>query len=244
MRFVYKLSQLVTRSDSLGDMADWDHLVTEVSFRPPHLLSDDEFLPDSSFRDLLSSSSSDPIAQNAVISVSRNFLVTLCRRLQESPAARNSLARGLSSFDPEEVVEGLEAVQLRSFQELLVVAEGRGWSPTTDNQSLTEAYRAFLGSLRANGARYDGTGAFQFIAQREELLVNRNLHSLFCLVSLYSIRGPQTFPSAEISLPGSSLSSHTIRSMVRVIQSYMFMDPDITNHLADPEFLSGLLQTF
>ena len=225
-------------------MADWDHIITELSFQPPHLLSDDEFLPTSAFRDLLASSSSDSVAQNAVIAVSRNFLVTLCRRLQEAPPARNSLARGLSSFDPEEVVEGLEAVQVRSFQELLVVMEGRGWSPAADNHSLTEAYRAFLGSLRANGARYDGTGAFQFIAGRAELHVNRGLHTLFCLVSLYSIRGPQTFPSAEISLPGSSLSPHVIRPMVRVIQSYMIMDPDVAIHFADAEFLSGLTQTF
>ena len=66
-------------------MADWDHIITELSFQPPHLLSDDEFLPTSAFRDLLASSSSDSVAQNAVIAVSRNFLVTLSRRLQEAP---------------------------------------------------------------------------------------------------------------------------------------------------------------
>ena len=244
MRFLFKLLQLVVDSDSLGEPENWDHFLTTLSLRPPHLLQDQDFLPQSAFRDSLTSSSDDTVAQAAVITVCRNFLVNLCQRLQASPFALNSLARGLSSFDPEEMVEGLEAVQMRSFQELLVTVERHGWSPVSDNASLVEAYRALLGSLRANRAQYDGTGAFRFIANREELHVNRGLHSLFCLVSLYSIRGEQTFPDVEISLPGSSLSPHTIRTMVRVIQSYLMMDPDVVSRFADADFLNGLSQTF
>ena len=244
MRFLFKLLQLVVNGESLGNPENWDHFLTTLSLRPPHLLQDSDFLPQSAFRDSLASSSGDAVARAAVVTVCRNFLVNLCQRLQASPFALNSLARGLSSFDPEEVVEGLEIVQMRSFQELLVTVERHGWSPQADNPTLVEAYRAFLGSLRANRARYDGTGAFRFIADREELHVNRDLHSLFCLVSLYSIRGEQTFPEVEISLPGSSLSPHTIRTMARVVQSYLMMDPDVASHLASTDFLNGLSQTF
>ena len=125
-----------------------------------------------------------------------------------------------------------------------MVLEGRGWSAPADNPSLVEAYRAFLGSLRSNRAHYDGTGAFTFVSNREELRVNRGLHSLFCLVSLYSSRGVQTFPDVTVPLEGSTLTPHVIRTMARVVQSFLEVDPDVTNHFADVSFVDGLSQSF
>ena len=232
------------RAESLPAPGDWDRLLCELSFRLPHLLTDDEFLPESAFRDLLTSSSGDATARVALIAVCRNFFVTLCCSLQSSPYSRSSLARGLSSFDPDGVINGPEATQVHSFQELLVVLETHGWTSPPENASLVEAYRSFIGSLRSNGATYDGTGAHSFIAGREELRVNRGLHSVFCLISLYSTRRPETFPDVTIPLEGSSLTPHTIRTMVRVVQSYVQMDPDVTGHFADVSYLNGLNQTF
>ena len=115
MRFLFKLSQVVVRAESLETPENWDHLLTDLSLRAPHLVSDDEFLPRSAFRDLLAATSADELARTAVISVCRNFFVTLCQRLQTSTYARNSLARGLSSFDPDSTISGSEVTQVRSF---------------------------------------------------------------------------------------------------------------------------------
>ena len=205
LRFFHCVSQVVVRSESLPAPGDWDQLLSGLSFRPPHLLSDDEFLPESAFRDLLASASGDTTARVALVAVCRNFFVTLCHSLQSSPYSRSSLARGLSSFDPDGVINGSELTQIHSFRELLVVLEAHGWTLPSENASLVEAYRSFVGSLRSNGATYDGSGAHAFIAGREELQVNRGLHSVFCLVSLYSTRRPQTFPDVTIPLEGSSL---------------------------------------
>ena len=123
LSFFHRLAQVVVRAESLPAPEDWDRLLSDLSFRPPHLVSDDEFPPESSFRDLLSSASGDITAQVALVTVCRNFFVTLCLNLQASPYTRNSLARGLSSFDPEGVINGSKTTQLHSFQELLVVLE-------------------------------------------------------------------------------------------------------------------------
>ena len=80
MRFLFKLAQLVVPEN-------WDHLLADLSLRPPHLVSDDEFLPESTFRDILATAPTDELAQTAVVSVCRNFFVTLCRQLQTSPHA-------------------------------------------------------------------------------------------------------------------------------------------------------------
>ena len=74
--------------------------------------------------------------------------------------------------------------------------------------------------------------------------VNRGLYSLFCLVSLYSVRGAQAFPDVTIPLEGSTLTPHVVRTMTRVIQSYMELDSNIVSHLADISFVDGLNQSF
>ena len=115
MRFLFKLAQVVVRAEFLEAPENWDHLLADLSLQAPQLVSDDEFLPQSAFRDLLAATPADELTRTAVVSVCRNFFVTLCRRLQTSSYARNSLARGLSSFDPVVIISGSEITQTRSF---------------------------------------------------------------------------------------------------------------------------------
>ena len=115
--------------------------------------------------------------------------------------ASNSLARGLSAFDPLEFLTGRDEILFRSFQELMVVLVRNRWVDQSEVEPLTEVYQAFLGNLRSNGSRYNGGSIFDFVASLDELRVNMELHSLFCLLSHCRIDFPrrQLPPSREHS---------------------------------------------
>ena len=99
-----------------------------------------EFLPDSPFRESLASSGGDALSRSAFVTVTRDFIIRLCNRLQSSLFASNSLARGLSSLDPLEFIDGLDQTLIRPFQELLVVLVEHRWVQQPEVEPLTEAY--------------------------------------------------------------------------------------------------------
>ena len=239
MHFLHRLMQTVVHSTSLGHMSDWDRYVSNLRLRSPNLLSDTEFLPDGPFREYIASSTGDALSRAAFVTVTRDFVIRLCTRLQSSLFASNSLARGLSAFDPNEFIFGRDEILTRSFDELMVVLVRNRWADQAEVVPLTEAYLAFLENLRSNGARYTGGSIFNFVASREELRVNMELHSLFCLISHCRIDNQEVFPAVDYPLPESSLNLHVVRTMVRTIQSFLRVDPEFSEFFNEVGFLSG-----
>ena len=80
-----------------------------------------EFLPDAAFRQHLESSREEDLSRSVFVTFTHDFVVRLCTRLQSSLFASNSLARGMSAFDPNEFFTGLDEILIRSFEELMVV---------------------------------------------------------------------------------------------------------------------------
>ena len=128
-------------------MSDWDRYVSNLRLRSPNLLSDTEFLLDGPFREFTISSGGDALSRTAFIVVTRDFIIRLFTRLQSSLFASNSLARGMSAFDPNEFITGRDEILTRSFQELMVVLVRNRWADQSEVEPLTEAYLAFLGEL-------------------------------------------------------------------------------------------------